>query len=395
MGGFDEAWMSAMCRARFAASLLTAIVLTLSWPASADDVPATMRQCEGGLCEQGGGGTWTFDGRTGKACWTIGVEADLTVERYENGEVIIRRVDAANGSTRGATAIYKGTVRGNRIEGTVDYNWPGHFDHGKLTRSWYALIGEWAPGLEPSRPAAVAVSAAPSKPVAPSFAKVDPNAVPAIVKQADAYYLASNFRAAAPLYGQAAEAGEHHAQLRLARLYAEGAGIGKNCDEALRWVHAAIDAGHREGLADLGRYYNFGWCLKADGPTALAWYQKGAALGDTDTMGAIGALYIQGNKIHQDLDLGLQWFRKAAELGDADAMASLGLLYTVGTRVPADYELGKTWLTKAAALGNAEAMNALGEVHEKGLGVPRDLDRAHEWYQRAAALGNAEAKTHL
>lgn len=370
--------------------LLSAAATLSNRPVAAEEIPATMRQCEENLCESGGGGTWTFKGRTGKARWTIGVEADLQVLRYDNGEVLIRRVDVP-GQTYGATALYAGKVHGNRIDGTVDYNWPGHFHNGKLTRPWYAIIGESAPGLPPP----VSTRQSSSPPPVPTFPKIDPASVPAVVKQADALYAASNFHAAAPLYGEAAQLGDHHSQLKLARLFAGGSGIDKNCEEALRLVHAAADAGYNPARADLGRYYNFGWCMKRDGATAAKWFEEGAAHGDTDAMGALGMMYVQGLVIHQDLNKGMQWIQKAAALNDADAMASLGMLYSVGTRVPADYAQANKWLAKSAALGNADAMNGLGLVYEKGLGVPRDLDQAHDWYQRAAALGHAEAKQHL
>jgi TPR repeat protein len=382
------------------ARLLAATLLALSGSASADDVPATMRQCEGNLCESGGGGTWTFNGRTGKARWTIGVQADLTVERYDNGEVIIRRVDDPTGSTRGATAIYKGTVKGNRIEGSVDYNWPGHFDHGRLTRPWYALIGEWAPGLEPARPVAAHPNLKPEsqeQPLAlPPLPALPAKAIAETVRRADQFLAAQNHGAAAPLYRQAAEAGNPHAQDRLGVLFLTGSGVPKHCGEALKWLHKADDAGDPDAPRDLGGIHSNGYCVAKDLRAALQWLLKAADRGNSDAMNSIGRIALygwSGDSIDQNIPQAMNWFHSAADRGNGEAARNLATYYL--RAMPPDYGQAKVWLAKAIALGDGAAMTLLAGLHERGEGVPRDLRQAYELYQLAAALGDEDAKSHV
>jgi len=94
-------------------------------PPQRDDHPApsqsTIKECEVGVC-----GIWIFRGAFGEARWTQGQLATLTYDLTENGNVIIHRRDIAGLST-GLTAVYTGTIVGNKIE------------HGQVT--WTFLDG--------------------------------------------------------------------------------------------------------------------------------------------------------------------------------------------------------------------------------------------------------------
>jgi Sel1 repeat len=106
-------------------------------PARLDRFPAIITECDGDQCTRGGGGAvWVFEGKHGQAKWHYGAVADLTIERFDGRTVVIRRVDPAGTySSRFAppgqlfTAVYTGTIDGDRIDGTV--SWGG---------TWYARI---------------------------------------------------------------------------------------------------------------------------------------------------------------------------------------------------------------------------------------------------------------
>lgn len=105
-------------------------------PASADKakaVPVSMTECEGvNNCA-----TWTFLGTQGNGQWPSGEIANLSVERYDDNSVVIRRADST-GSSAGLTAVYNGTRKGTRVGGEFTSSWPGHWD--SKSGNWYAMV---------------------------------------------------------------------------------------------------------------------------------------------------------------------------------------------------------------------------------------------------------------
>jgi hypothetical protein len=75
------------------------------------------------------GGVWTFTGSTGKGQWPNDATADLTIERFDDEHVVIRRTDT--GSSQGLTALYTGKHDGHRIHGDVVYTWPAQWPEPK------------------------------------------------------------------------------------------------------------------------------------------------------------------------------------------------------------------------------------------------------------------------
>jgi len=95
--------------------------------------PVTMTECEGtNNCA-----TWTFLGAQGNGQWPSGEVANLSVERYDDNSVVIRRADST-GSSAGLTAVYTGTRHGDRVGGEFTSSWPGHWES-KLG-NWYATV---------------------------------------------------------------------------------------------------------------------------------------------------------------------------------------------------------------------------------------------------------------
>jgi hypothetical protein len=95
--------------------------------------PVTMTECEGvNNCA-----TWTFLGAQGNGQWPSGEVANLSVERYDDNSVVIRRADST-GSSAGLTAVYTGTRHGDRVGGDFTSSWPGHWDN--KAGNWYATV---------------------------------------------------------------------------------------------------------------------------------------------------------------------------------------------------------------------------------------------------------------
>jgi enterochelin esterase family protein len=112
-------------------------------------VPAviTEMECMGSQCVPDAkiSGTWNFSGILGTANWNNGAEARVIVQRFDEGGVDIRRIDMPNSSSYGQTAVYKGTVHGDRIEGDVVWSWNGHWNDEHPIGHWSAAIERSAP----------------------------------------------------------------------------------------------------------------------------------------------------------------------------------------------------------------------------------------------------------
>jgi hypothetical protein len=99
-------------------------------------VPNSMAMCEGAV---DGCTTWTFQGKLGEGRWPIGTDGLLTIEHYDGDSLAIRRLDAT-GTWQGLVALYTGTVKGDHIEGTMSWLWPGHGQVSIGTVAWSATI---------------------------------------------------------------------------------------------------------------------------------------------------------------------------------------------------------------------------------------------------------------
>ena len=105
-------------------------------PAERDDAMRVQSVHQSG----GGGAIWLFEGKHGQAMWRYGAIADLTVESFDGRNVVIDRSDPI-GSYSSAyappgqhfVARYKGTIHGDRIDGTVTWM-------NSASGKWYAII---------------------------------------------------------------------------------------------------------------------------------------------------------------------------------------------------------------------------------------------------------------
>ena len=145
-------------------ALTLAILLLLAgWQTFAADiaVPANLFSCETAGCNAQSPqyGQWTFMGTKGQATWSrLRVTAQLTVERYDADQVVIRRVDNI-GPTQGLTAVYKGKINGSRIEGTSQYSWPGHPLDGQ-SFPWFATLDAQGAGASTTNSCSACAAAA-------------------------------------------------------------------------------------------------------------------------------------------------------------------------------------------------------------------------------------------
>jgi len=92
-------------------------------------IPSSFNGCEDGhVCDP-----WILNGKTG----TVPGQANLTVERFDDSRVVIRRTEIS-GSLNGMEALYIGIRKGNDIHGVAVWKWSGQPPVGAV--GWHASL---------------------------------------------------------------------------------------------------------------------------------------------------------------------------------------------------------------------------------------------------------------
>ncbi|HUN99416.1 MAG TPA: tetratricopeptide repeat protein [Bradyrhizobium sp.] len=164
-------------------------------------------------------------------------------------------------------------------------------------------------------------------------------------------------REATTAWRKAADKGSTSAMVELGVLYATGAGVAKDDEQARKLFERAAQGGNPRGVSNL------------------------AALS-----GADGA--------PSDPVKAREMLSKAAET-NAEAQYQLGLMLANGTGGPKDDAGARSLFEKAAAQNHPGALEQMGEFSEEGRGGPKDSAAAKAYYQKAADLGNEDAKKAL
>ena len=82
-----------------------------------------------------------------------------------------------------------------------------------------------------------------------------------------------------PTLLERAEMGDAEAQYNLGDTYANGIGVTKDDEEAVKWYRKAAEQGHAEAQFSLGLMYAFGEGVAKDLEEAVKWYRKAAEQG--------------------------------------------------------------------------------------------------------------------
>ena len=240
--------------------------------------------------------------------------------------------------------------------------------------------------------------------------------------------------------------GHASSQYQLGLMLLEGAGIGRDRAQAVRWLERAASQGHEGALAhlnvmagggDVAAHLALGLIARdhvRGGRAAVRHLRAAAAAGDPQGLLALGQLYRAGGALEPDEAYAAILFRAAADaavqavqrvrqeatagiLGPASdewlevavartraahsippdrdtdqselfARYWVGLALLVGAGTMADTPRGIAHHRAAAERGFDLAEYSLGLLYERGHGLPRDLDSAHQWFARAAAHGH-------
>lgn len=96
-------------------------------------LPKVINECEGGIC-----GKFTLiSGNQYNAVWDNGAKANMTLEQFGNGKIVITRGDTQGSVTNSLTARYIGTITGNEVkDGKVTWTWGSKTWSGTWTANW-------------------------------------------------------------------------------------------------------------------------------------------------------------------------------------------------------------------------------------------------------------------
>jgi TPR repeat protein len=203
-------------------------------------------------------------------------------------------------------------------------------------------------------------------------------------------------------YRGMAELGEAEFQYLLAECFAGGDGIQRDLPSAVVWLEKAAETGHAQARARLPELcFELGEALadRADGSRlqeADFWYCRAAALGSGKACLRLAECHAAGKGFEQrDMTEAALWFRKAAELGEPVGLFRLGLCHASGEGVERDEREAHACFQRAADAGVAPAQFKVGIQLLTGNGVPKDAVRGAQYLARAAEQGYVRAQTKL
>lgn len=172
-------------------------------------------------------------------------------------------------------------------------------------------------------------------------------AEPTLAEAASAYGKGEHLRAQRLLKPLALR-GDAAAQHLLAIMYAEGQGVPKDAEEALRWLRLSAEKGFAPSQYNLGVRYADGLDVEQDDGQAVAWFRRAADQGHAEAAYNLGVMYASGRGLAQDFTEAANWYERAARQGVADAQYNLGFSYANGFGVPRDPAKAYAWLSAAA-----------------------------------------------
>jgi len=215
---------------------------------SSIQIPVGLEVCEA-ACLNGNGdvGTWIFHGLNGKGVWAkSGAKSNLTIEQYDAERILIRRENTPDSTMPAFTAIYEGTLRGRRIDGTVTAGHPPR----TIKYQWYATI-----------PVTTCDSASQS----------DTEDVFETGQKAVRFRQAPS---AFQCFLMAAKGGNGQAKALVGLMYRDGIGTTSNLTEAFRWLQAGAIQDDYNAQVGLSQMYDSGIGASADPQKAQMWRER-------------------------------------------------------------------------------------------------------------------------
>jgi localization factor PodJL len=165
-----------------------------------------------------------------------------------------------------------------------------------------------------------------------------------------------------PPLQQAALSGDAAALYEIAARAAEGRGMERDMNLALRLFERAAQAGLPTAQERLAQLYEKGVGIARDPRQAAFWYERAALGGNIRAMHNLASLLVSGATGKPDYAAALRWFGEAAEAGFQDSQFNMGILLTRGIGARQDPAKAFQWFSLAAAQGDTNAMRKRDEI---------------------------------
>lgn len=181
----------------------------------------------------------------------------------------------------------------------------------------------------------------------------------------------------------------------IGQLYADGSGLVRKPEEAVRWWTRAVAAGDRGAMLALGLAKLAGDGTALDKAGAATLFDRAGKLGEPQALYDLAVMELQGDGVARDVQSGARRMKVAADAGDSLAQYAYAILLKEGRGVEKDVNASSMWLGRAAGQGEAAAMVEYAIAQFNGVGVPKDEQAAAALFRKAADRGNAIAQNRL
>ena len=203
-----------------------------------------------------------------------------------------------------------------------------------------------------------------------------------------------NVETAVKWYRKSAEKGSIVGQYNLANKYYRGKGVEKNLSEAAKWFRKSAEQGDTVAQYDLGRLYERGEGVAKNEEEAVKWYKMAAEQNYKEAFLPLAYLLTECKTV-KDEAASVFWYKKAIETGNPSALYNLGVMYMDGRGVEKDEIKAMEYFLQAAEKGDSKGLYSLGALYWDGRGVEKDEMKAMEYFLQAAEKGNAQANYYL
>ncbi len=191
----------------------------------------------------------------------------------------------------------------------------------------------------------------------------------------------------------AAEGGQAEAQAKLGELYAQGKGVRKNLELAMRYYTSASNAGIPQAQYGLGQIHADSSGAFHDPTEAARLWRLASDQGHQAAKAELGWLFYRGEGVPQSMDTAVSLWQEASRNGVL--LADWGLGQYMLQQKQADLTVAAYYLQRAAQGGIPKAAYHLAEMYRDGRGVVASQQTARALYQQASNNTAEAAKAHF
>lgn len=205
-----------------------------------------------------------------------------------------------------------------------------------------------------------------------------------------------NKQSALKLYQLAADHGDLHSLVKLAKWYEENnGGVEENANKAVEYYQLAAAQGSAYAQLKLAQWSVEGHLMPKDMQKAAAFYQLAADQGSISAVLTLANWYEKGKDgIPQDEEKAAKFYQYAMAKHEPTSVYKLARMYEDGRGVKQDEERALE-LYENISRSFPEARYRQGWIYENAQCITRDLQSAKHAYMMAANFGHEEAKVRL